>query len=608
MYNVSDKYLRAVALPGQVYKLTGTIGDVTFDDSALLANSLRISNQASASTDVTFGSVYIGKLQATFLTGVLNIPRGSWVGRVINLQIGLQLEDGDFEFVPFQPFTIQEAEWSDKGITVTAVDDMSRFDRTSSFSTTSGTPESLLNFLCGRAGVTLGMTSAQIGRLPNGSAILGIDPESQGKLKTYRDILGWLAQALGSFATMDREGRLVLRSFTGEVTKIIDSSVRYQGGRYSDYTTKITGLSVTNTDATTSYYAARVDDGSTMNLGANPFLQLGLPTIVKNMREEVLAEAEEIRFTPYDITIVPDPAVDLGDRLTFPDGLGNGVYGAVMAFELDYKRGLSIEGFGKNPSLATAQSKVDKELSGLMSLAKESIQWFTFENTEEINVQGYWPNYEERTVATIKFGNSKLTDIDMWLEFKITEGENGGYYDAEVVYYLDGVKIDYSPRTYWSTIAEFTPRTKYHTLHYGYHLNQIEANSVHIFEARLRSYEGNMIIAPGDAHLVMSGMDLAKTEEWDGIVLVEDQIFMDYGGDLSIPLNEEYEVIVRDALDQEFDEVIALRHGGNYGIRLADDATVITQLGIFGIADQNNNVLITQDSKTITTEGILQEE
>lgn len=89
------------------------------------------------------------------------------------------------------------------------------------------------------------------------------------------------------------------------------------------------------------------DDGLTMNLGANPFLQLGLPEVVKDIRERILNQISNIRFTPFDIDTVPNPAIDLGDILTFPDGLGAGVTGCVMAIELKYKNSLTIEGFGK---------------------------------------------------------------------------------------------------------------------------------------------------------------------------------------------------------------------------------------------------------------------
>ena len=90
MYSVSQDYLDALDLPVRTYKLAGTIGGVSFDESNVL--SIEISNQVSEGSEIKLGSVYIGELTASFY-GVTGIARGSWVGKTIVLSEGLMLAD-----------------------------------------------------------------------------------------------------------------------------------------------------------------------------------------------------------------------------------------------------------------------------------------------------------------------------------------------------------------------------------------------------------------------------------------------------------------------------------------------------------------------------------
>jgi hypothetical protein len=77
-----------------------------------------------------------------------------------------------------------------------------------------------------------------------------------------------------------------LPGFNQTVVDTIDDAHRFTGGSFSDYVTRYTGLSVVNMeDSTTSYYAEDEDDGLTMNLGSNPFLQYGVAATKERWQE-----------------------------------------------------------------------------------------------------------------------------------------------------------------------------------------------------------------------------------------------------------------------------------------------------------------------------------
>lgn len=94
---------------------------------------------------------------------------------------------------------------------------------------------------------------------------------------------------MACFATADRDGKIVFRPYTDEVTDTIDAEHRFSGASFSDFVTRYTGLSVVNmADGMTNYYGVEPDDALTMNLGSNPFLQYGVENTKEQMRRSIL--------------------------------------------------------------------------------------------------------------------------------------------------------------------------------------------------------------------------------------------------------------------------------------------------------------------------------
>ena len=62
------------------------------------------------------------------------------------------------------------------------------------------------------------MTQAEVDALPNGTESLSLYTEND--IETWQDFIFWVAQATGTFATMDRQGKLVLRKYEHSGSKI----------------------------------------------------------------------------------------------------------------------------------------------------------------------------------------------------------------------------------------------------------------------------------------------------------------------------------------------------------------------------------------------------
>ena len=245
MYNVSNDYMTAESKAVKQFKLKGKCCGFDFTDADILSGSFSITEQCSSPSEITLGAVYIGQLSATFLNN-LGIDRNGWVGGTVTVAVGLKLNGGAYEYIPVGTYTIAEAKHARSGVEIVAYDNMSLFDKSITFDTTYGTVYQLLGAFCLESGVELGMTEAEVEAFPNGSRTLGIYRDND--CETYRDLLSNLAAACCAFATVDREGKLVLRPFSGASVASFDSSERFQGCKFSDYATCYAGVTVTNTE------------------------------------------------------------------------------------------------------------------------------------------------------------------------------------------------------------------------------------------------------------------------------------------------------------------------------------------------------------------------
>lgn len=255
MYQVSSAFKAAMKSPVQEHRLTGTIGNQSFSEDNIVEGSFTINNQSTDTSDVVLGACYVGQLTAEF-TGI-NIAYGNWINKTITPTFALNLGDNTWESVPLGIYKIKEAKHTDHGVQVTAYDNMIKFDkkfRKTHYMNLAGM-WNIISQICTDAGVTLGMTQAQIEALPNGDRTginiygsTGKKAEFANDITTLRDLLFWVAQTLGCFATINRAGQLEFRQYTQNVVDVIASTDRIEGATFADYITHYVGIYVENLD------------------------------------------------------------------------------------------------------------------------------------------------------------------------------------------------------------------------------------------------------------------------------------------------------------------------------------------------------------------------
>lgn len=519
MYQVSQDYIDIMQAGNSITRrITGYLDSIPFTGDDILEGSLSYSGKIVHSTDVKLGGVFIQTLKFSFLKSFTqNINRGSWKGRKITISIGLLVDpDNDtYEDVPLGEFTIDDAMHSAVGVDITSYCNMSKFDTKSGMASSMiGTLYEIASLACSNCGVQMGMTEQEFALLPNGTGVFA--PYTPNDIENWHDVISWIAVTICGYATMNRQGNLVFRTWSDTPILNISQDVRFEGGLYSDFSTFYTGISVVNmqTDKT-EYMGMPVDDGLTMNLGSNPFLQYGTDEVRTARKYAILEALQKFNYVPFKVSSYLDPSFDLGDVFNFTGGIAANSKCCVMSIEYSFSRGLKMAGYGNDPALASARSKVDKNLAGLLGQTdSKTMQYYTYVNANDI--EGI---EQETTIGSFYFATAEATTVTMWHEIKLdcTLDDESDPMQVIVHYYLNGVEEAYTPI---QTIGE----SGKHTLDYNYFITGIAGGMRDEWTVKLECIGGSADIAENGVHICLSGQGLVGAESFLGVIEVSEEM------------------------------------------------------------------------------------
>ena len=411
MYPVSEAFLRAVQENTRRYYWTGRIttkgGAVyPFGYEDIVKGSGYIFAQCCGSAEIELGTVYAAEMGVTLFS---QVDRYTLDGAKVELFYHLRVEGGGFEEVPMGIFEVSEANRRLHCLELKAYDYMLRFEKSFNGFEAVGNAWAFLELCCKACGVEMENTQGEIEGMPNGRELLSIYPEND--IETYRDVLFFVGQVLGGFFCINRRGRLELRKYGAEPVLEVQGRHRFSSS-FSDFITRYTAVSSTNLRTQTAeYYGLEVDDGLTMNLGVNPLLQFGLEETRRQLCGNILADLAAVNYVPFDSSTIGNPALDLGDVLTFTGGQADGEQmTCITSFHCRIGGRQSLKCVGKNPRLAQAKSKNDKNISGLLNqieAGKVGIHTFT-------NASAYVVAEDRVRVISIEFAAKEETHVQFF--------------------------------------------------------------------------------------------------------------------------------------------------------------------------------------------------
>lgn len=515
MYPTSNDYKIAVTKNARAHKLTGTVNGHSFDGADVIKNTFVVKNQFCPATAIQLGGVYVGELDLTLTKSFadsMNL-RGSWKGKTITASIGVELAGGVFEYIPMGVYTIADANWVDAGLQIVAYDVMGELDKALTFDTTTGTIGDFLALIAQECDIVFDMTAEDIAALVNSDQVLSIYPGSP--METFRDLLSQLCIVCAAYATATRDGKLVIRPLpdTSTAVRTIPATLRYSTS-FRDYTSFYTQLNVTNMeDNTVSAYVNDNPNGLIMDIGGNPFLQYGIDSVVAARRQAIIDAIEPFEATPFSVTILPDPSLDLGDVIEFTGGIGQGAIGCIMS--ITYKVDSTvIEGYGENPAAAGVSSLTDKAIAAAAGSNKTNeLTYYTFVNAETKTI-----GTSEVSLYTLRFSTAQRTTVEWWHEMKVLSALGGASSQAlTLAYYLDDELMDYDPADTWNING-------YHTIHLGGWFENVEPSVSHKFEVRAVVSAGTASIGIGDLHVLLKGQAMNASDKFDGSITLTDDI------------------------------------------------------------------------------------
>ena len=576
MYPVSEAFLSAVQENTRRYYWTGKITTKAgvvheFSEKEIIKGSGYISAQCCGSTEMELGTVYASEMGITLF---LNVDRYTLEDALVELFYHLELDDGSWEEVPMGIFEISEANRKIKCLEIKAYDYMLRFDEAFNGFEMIGNAYDFME-LCSKAcRVELAQTREEIEAMPNGAEVLSVYTEND--IETYRDMLFYVGQVLGGFFCINRFGKLELRKYGAEPVMEIGSRHRFTSS-FSDFITRYTAVSSTNLKTEMSeYYALEPDDGLTMNLGTNPPLQFGVDETRKELCTNILNDLAVINYVPFDSETIGNPALDLGDVLKFSGGHADGAkLSAVMSMQIKIGGKQTLKGVGKNPRLARAKSKNDKNISGLLNQIEENktagkIGIHTFTNASAFSVSD-----TDTKIISIEFATSEevmaqffgsvivdvkadpveksvtaktslvIPAVDVTAVVTQTEGEETEEGTTEegtepdvigntkeqtielevpVAWNEDGMAFEFNDVVIDIHQPEEIWHSGRHTIMLYYPIDHVVANYRNIFNVYMRMEGGTGNVETGNCLATITGQSMGAGEAWDGEIRIEEKI------------------------------------------------------------------------------------
>lgn len=613
MYPVSDAFLRTVRSNTRKYFWTGTIvtrDGMTYEFGAkeIVKGSGYISRQCCGNTEIELGTVYAAEMGITLLS---DIDRYTLEDALVTLVFHLVLADGSVEDVPMGVFEVSEANRLAKCLELKAYDFMLRFDKSFNGFETVGTAYDFIALCCKRCKVEFANKRAEIDAMPNGGVTLSVYTEND--IETCRDVLFYVAQVLGGFFIINREGKLELRKYGKDPVMKVEQRHRFSSS-FSDFITRYTAVSSTNKQTQIAeYYALDPDNGLTMNLGVNPLLQFGLKETREMLCRNILADLSVIRYVPFDSDTIGNPALDPGDVLTFAGGQADeGQITCITSIRQKIGGKQSLKCVGKNPRLAQAKSRNDKNISGLLNQIEDNAKTGKIGIHTFTNASAHEIGQTKVKLISIQFASSEENHMQFFAQVVVDVAADPVERSAEasgtvVIPFPGGsgsgtgsaddtsggadagsgsgseVSVDVSLPVKWQEdgqavchvvfefnneeIMEHCPVETWHSgkhiLSLYYPIEKIVANYTNTFNVYLWMENGSGTVDVGDCIASVSGQAMAAGEAWDGKLEVEDYTTrFAIGGGLNVNgFRESLSMQMKETVNRGFEVYFAERAG-----------------------------------------------
>ena len=413
----------------------GTV--LSLDDGNIMEGGLSFDEWTSGNGTFDIGSAVIGRCKILIDNMDDAYREHDFTDAAIRPAIGLELADS-IEWLNKGIYTVDEAKMSGATISITALDNMAKFDKACGALPAKGeTLRELAMNACSACDVTLGTSD-----FPNADYKLASSIEDA---LTWRQSISYVAQIAGCYAKINANGHLILGWYDfsafedeGELDGGglggHDQGAEVDGGDFSDYGQEttvdgggfegldachhiyalasqeictddvvITGIKVTeDTDgAATCMYGG---EGYVLSISDNPFIGKGqAEAVAACLGEKVVG----MRFRPLTVSALSDPSIEAGDLAVVSDRRGN-AYRAVIT-NLSYTIG-NYETYACDAETPSRNS-ADRNAALTKAIVKKLVEaeatererMFEDLNTRLENSGGLFTTFEKLPDGSVKY-------------------------------------------------------------------------------------------------------------------------------------------------------------------------------------------------------------
>ena len=320
LYNYFNQNIRE---EGQEIEIKITKGEkvYTITDDDLVASSVKITKKSVSGASFDIGECYVDSATFTINKNINNYK--SLTGAKVTIRIKVNNTDLNLsETVLLGTFRILQdgIKRTNTLLQVTADSYISKFDKSRKRATFTGDLYDLVMDSCNKCKVTFGMTENEFRALSQNVAKT-YEIKKDSSLKTHRDVIMYVAQLIGGFATTMPAGALIFKNYTSnnDVCNINDNViVNYSIG---DEVYNLSGLGMSVKENDVYLYREGEDDDSPyfLNLDTNPIMENCTDAEITSIVDNIWSKLIDLNLNNFSFEFNGNPFIEVGDIISIPE-------------------------------------------------------------------------------------------------------------------------------------------------------------------------------------------------------------------------------------------------------------------------------------------------
>ena len=422
----------------------------TINDEDLNGGSVKISKKSVSGNYFDIGECYINELSLTILDkgnkireSLDNADVYVYYG-VINDSLGINEEFQIGRFIIPTDTTIKKI----ASTSITGDSLLSKLDLPVYLTDYAGTPYELVYWSCENCGVELGISENDFNALSNNTNIK-FYLSSESSIKSFRDIIMYVSQIIGGFATDTNDGKLTFKTYkdTNDTFNINNDTIASSNVGNSEYS--INGISIPFEDKIL-YAGEGVNSDYLLELDSNPLFYSLSESTVQNILNNIWEQISVLKFRSFNFSYSGNPSIECGDLIYNEN---RNITGYITSTYWNYHNKSSVIGsfLDKRVNVQYQNIKKASTTGGSVDLKDLSSGLY---NSEEFERE-YYQQYKDVTNGWVSLldlynENKYMKQGTQYKEYVAGFGSNNTLYTVDL---SDRINHTYGSNNYVSTLS-----------------------------------------------------------------------------------------------------------------------------------------------------------